>query len=216
MDDDKGDEAVLTGAPSPQRLERLARALTIEMGGTAGMAMAPMTARQLRRTAIPRTLTVAREVGDTVRAARRRLADPVEALLEATGGSLLFSGKITDVERRTTTGFARGSVTMRGTGSYGSEMHVDFQNENLVARVDDHAVAMVPDLICIVASDDAEPITTEMLRYGQRVAVIGIPCHPRLSTSEALAVIGPRAFGYNLDFVPLQPSGVLPWTTFTE
>jgi hypothetical protein len=95
-------------------------------------------------------------------------------------------GKITDVERRTATGLARGSVTMRGSGSYGSEMQVDFQNENLVARVDDHAVAMVPDLICIVAADDAEPITTEMLRYGQRVAVIGIPCHPMLSTPEAL------------------------------
>ncbi len=95
-------------------------------------------------------------------------------------------------------------------------MHVDFQNENLVARVNEHAVAMVPDLICIVASDDAEPITTEMLRYVQRVVVIGIQCHPLLSTPEALAVVGPRAFGYDLEFVSLQPSGKLPWTTFAE
>jgi DUF917 family protein len=100
--------------------------LTIEMGGTAGMAMAPMTTHELRRTAIPRTLSAAREVGDMVRFARRQLADPVEALLEATGGRLLFSGRITDVERRTTTGFARGRLTLRGSGSSGSEMQIDF------------------------------------------------------------------------------------------
>jgi DUF917 family protein len=70
-------------------------------------------------------------------------------LIEATGGRLLFSGRITDVERRTASGFARGRVTIRGAGSSGSEMQIDFQNENLVARVDDQAVAMVPDLICI-------------------------------------------------------------------
>jgi DUF917 family protein len=73
---------------------------------------------------------------------------------------------------------------------------------------------VVPDLICIVASDDAEPITTELLRYGQRATVVGIPCHPMLSTPAALAVVGPHVFGYDLEYVPLEPSGSLPWTTF--
>jgi DUF917 family protein len=75
---------------------------------------------------------------------------------------------------------------------------------------------MVPDLICIVASDDAEPITTEMLRYGQRVAVIGIACHPLLSAPEALPVVGPRAFGYDLEYAPLQPDGRLLWATLAR
>ncbi len=72
---------------------------------------------------------------------------------------------------------------------------------------------MVPDLICIVATADAEPITTELLRYGQRVAVIGVPCHPRLRTSEALEVVGPRAFGYDVEYRPLPAGeGPTPWT----
>jgi DUF917 family protein len=54
-------------------------------------------------------------------------------------------------------------------------MRVDFQNENLVAYGDGQPVAAVPDLICIVAADDAEPITTELLRYCQGVAVVGPP-----------------------------------------
>jgi DUF917 family protein len=211
--DDKGQEAVFTSTPSPLRLERMARTLTIEMGGTAGMALAPMTGAQLKRTAIPRTLSVARDIGAAVRAARRRNADPVEVLLDVTGGRALLIGKITDVERRTTTGFARGRVFVQGSGPYGGQIQIEFQNENLVALIDGRSVATVPDLICIVGADDAEPITTEVLRYGQRVAVVGIPCHPMLRTPEALTVVGPRAFGYDLDYVPLQTGGHLPWTS---
>ena len=42
----------------------------------------------------------------------------------------------------------------------------------------------------------AEPITTEMLRYGLRVAVLGIPAPRLIATPEALEVVGPAAFGY--------------------
>lgn len=211
--DDKGQEAIFTAAPTAQRLERLARVLTIEMGGTAGMAFAPMRGAELKRTGIPRTLSVACRVGDAVRSARARNVDPVEALLLATGGRLLLVGKIVDADRRTGGGFARGTLAVEGSGPYGDAMQIDFQNENLVARVGDATVATVPDLICIVSVDAAEPITTELLRYGQRVAVVGIPCHPLLATPAALAVVGPRAFGYDLEYAPLEAGGPLPWTT---
>lgn len=211
--DDKEQEALFTSAPSPARLERMARTLTIEMGGTAGMALAPMNGAQLKRTAIPRTLSVARDVGAAVRCARSRSTDPVETLLEATGGRTLLVGKIVDVERRTATGFARGRLQLQGSGPYGSTMEVDFQNENLVARVDGEPIVTVPDLICIVSTQDAEPITTEMLRYGQRVTVVGIPCHPMLRTPQALAVVGPRAFGYETPYTPLAAQGAVPWTS---
>ena len=68
-------------------------------------------------------------------------------------------------------------------------------------------VATVPDLICMVDLESGQPITTEVLRYGLRVAVLGLPCHPLLSTPEALAVIGPQAFGYDLEYRPLRREG---------
>jgi DUF917 family protein len=214
--DDKGNTAVFTTASSPRHLERLARTLTIEMGGTAGMALAPMSGAQLKRTAIPRTMSAARDVGAAVRAARQAHADCVEAVLMATGGQLLLVGKITDVERRTTSGFARGRLALQGSGPYANTMQIEFQNENLVALVDGQPLVTVPDLICIMAIDDTEPITTELLRYGQRVAVVGIPCHPMLNTPAALAVVGPRAFGYDLDYQPLAPAGRTPWTSLAD
>jgi DUF917 family protein len=43
-----------------------------------------------------------------------------------------------------------------------------------------------------------------MLRYGQRVAVVALPCHDLLRSKEALAVIGPAAFGYpEITYKPL-------------
>lgn len=218
--DDKGSAAIFTSAPSPRHLERLARALTIEMGGTAGMALAPMTGAQLKQSAIPRSVSVARDVGAAVRAARRRHTDPIEALLLATGGRVLFAGKIVDVERRTAAGFARGRLVLQGNSPGDARMLIDFQNENLVARLEGSAgrvVASVPDLICVVAALDAEPITTELLRYGQRVVVVGIPAHPLLKTPAALEVVGPRAFGYELAYAPLAPGlAATPWTRLDQ
>ena len=123
---------------------------------------------------------------------------------------MLFTGKIVDVERRMAAGFARGAVRLDGLGDWrGRGLTIDFQNENLIARQtgDDGAVeqilAVVPDLICIVNSETAAPVTTEVLRYGLRVTVLGIPAPPLLRTPAALAVVGPGAFGYPVTYVPL-------------
>ncbi len=64
-------------------------------------------------------------------------------------------------------------------------------------------MASVPDLICILDSADGEPITTEMLRYGFRVCVLGLPAPAQLRTDQALRVVGPRAFGYDFDYQAL-------------
>ena len=66
-------------------------------------------------------------------------------------------------------------------------------------------MAVVPDLICTVAVDDAEPVTTERLRYGLRVAILGIPAPPILRRPEALRFIGPQAFGYDLGYLAPLP-----------
>ena len=92
-------------------------------------------------------------------------------------------------------------------GDSGATLAIDLQNENLIALRDGIPIATVPDLICMVDLESGQPITTEVLRYGLRVAVLGLPCHPLLRTPEALAVIGPRAFGYDLEYRPLAMGG---------
>jgi DUF917 family protein len=51
--------------------------------------------------------------------------------------------------------------------------------------------------------ETAEPITTESLAYGQRVRVLGLPCADQWRRDGMLDVVGPRAFGYDVDYVPV-------------
>ena len=203
--DEKGNSAIFPKAISAKWMERMARAVTIQMGCIACYALAPMSAEQIRRTAVPHTLTLALSLGRAVKSAQARHEDPIEAIMSVYPGRVLFQGKIVDLERRTTTGFARGKVVIDGVGNYApGQMSIEFQNENLIASIDGQVVCLVPDLICLVDSERGEPITTELLRYGFRVTVFGFPAHPLLKTPQALEVVGPEAFGYPHEYVPLE------------
>jgi DUF917 family protein len=186
-------------------LERLIRSSVVQMGGHAGLAIAVMSGADVKRTAVRDTLSLARDVGARVRAARSLKQDAVEVILDALAGRLLFTGKLVDVDRTTKDGWVSGLVEIEGLDDCaGRAMTIAFRNENLIAWEAEEVVATVPDLICIVHLEDGEPITTELLRYGHRVAVIGVECSPLLRTPEALAVVGPAAFGYDVPFRPLS------------
>jgi DUF917 family protein len=58
----------------------------------------------------------------------------------------------------------------------------------------------VPDVISVLDEDTGRAVLTERLRYGQRVRVLGLPGPEIWRTSEGLDVVGPRAFGYDLDY----------------
>jgi DUF917 family protein len=45
-----------------------------------------------------------------------------------------------------------------------------------------------------------EAIGTETVRYGQRVTVVALPAPAVLTSLKGLEHVGPRAFGYDLDF----------------
>jgi DUF917 family protein len=203
--DDKGNVVVIKDVADKFWLERLARGLTVSMGGTAGAASAPLPMEFVRRTAVPGTVTQALEIGRTVLDARAKRQNVVERLVESTGGRLFFNGKIGDVRRELRGGFVRGHAQLAGLGQWtGSEARIAIQNEYLVLWIDGAPVIMVPDLIMILELDTGAPITTETLRFGQRVAVIGLPAHDLMKTPEALEIVGPRAFGYpDLTFLPM-------------
>ncbi|MCK2212459.1 DUF917 domain-containing protein [Actinomadura sp. ATCC 31491] len=181
--------------------ERLARAVCVAAGSSALMADYVLTAAGARGAVIEGTVTRALEIGRATEGA----ADPLRALQDRLGAARLVTGKLTDVERRTTGGFVRGTATIEGTGEdRGRTLVLELQNENLVAVEDGRPLAMVPDLITVVDTETAAAIQTEGLRYGQRVTVLAWPCDPLWRTPKGLGTAGPRAFGYELDYVPVE------------
>jgi hypothetical protein len=140
-----------------------------------------------------------------VKAAQAAGADPILAVCDANEGSILFTGKVTDVDRRVERGYNFGRLKIAGLDGYqGSEATIDLQNEYLICRIDGEMVAIVPDLITLVDSERGEPVTTEVVRYGLRVTAIGMPAPPQLTTEQAMQFVGPQAFGYDEPYVPFR------------
>jgi DUF917 family protein len=83
-------------------------------------------------------------------------------------------------------------------------MRIEIQNELLLAIEDGRPIVTPPDLICMLDHETAEPITTESLAYGQRVRVLALPCAEEWKRGDWLNVVGPSAFGYDVDYVPLR------------
>ena len=186
-------------------VERLARPIAVELGAIAGAVGFPITIRDLKEAAVLSTVTYAETIGRTIREAQVAHLDPIEAVLSATSGFLLFEGRIVDVQRRIEKGWSLGEVGIMGVDDYdGSQMVVQFQNEHLVAIRDGDVLASVPDLIAILDSDRGSPITTEELRYGFRVAVIAMPSDEKWRTPAGIELGGPRHFHYDIDFVPVE------------
>jgi DUF917 family protein len=223
-------ESAIIEASSAQAAEALGRPLVVQMGASAMLSCYPMTGAEAKRTAVAATLSAAYGIGRAI-AEGRKTGTPVEALLAYLRTTpyyrhayRLFDGKIVDVQRETTRGWVLGRCVLdaledRGDGKRGGQgdgqregqgdgkgarLEIQFQNENLCAWRNGRVVAIVPDLIVVVDRETAEPITTEGLRYGQRVSVVGVSAAPIMRTSEALAVFGPQAFDLPSPFVPIE------------
>jgi DUF917 family protein len=192
---------VVSRAASWKWMERISRKVCTEVGSLAATCKAPRTGLEVKRWGILRTVSQAIRIGRTVLEARARKADPVAAVLELEGGRLLFRGKVVDVDRRATGGFLRGSARMEGLDEdRGLTFRLDFQNEFTVGWLDGVPRVTVPDIICVMDATSGEAIGTETLRYGQRVRVLALRAPALQTTPKGLEHVGPRAFGYDLDF----------------
>ena len=204
MSDERGN-TVLMETINNSWTERFARSVTVDMGAMAMIALYAATVKELKTCSIIGTMSQAEEIGKTIRMARVNETDPVNTVREHVGGFMIFKGKINDVQRRTEAGFAKGDAFIEGTDEYaGQRLQLSFQNEHLVAMIDDEVRVSVPDLITVLDIDTGEPITTEGMRYGFRVAIIGIPCSHHWRTPEGLALVGPAYFGYEAEYVPVE------------
>jgi DUF917 family protein len=199
--DVRGLESVVEKVPTWKWMERVSRKICVEYGSIASTCKAPRSGAEVKKWGIHGTTTKAIAIGAAVREAQRKHEDPVAAILAVEPGKVLYKGKVMDVERRATEGFLRGRTRFDGTDDYrGSNLEINFQNEWIVAWLDGTPLAMSPDLICVLDSVSGEAVGSETIRYGQRVTVIALPPPEVFLTPKGMEHVGPRAFGYDLDY----------------
>ena len=182
-----GDSAIIE-ARDDKFMEWLSRGVTIRMGGAAYIAEYSMSGADVKRTAVPNTISLGIRIGRCLREAKTNHQNPIEALLRMlpetlySYGRVIWRGKVIDVKRETKMGWALGFAKIEGVEEWKGVMEIQIQNENLIARVGGTVRAIVPDLICVMEAETAEPITTEYLRYGQRVVVVSVAVPPIMRT----------------------------------
>ncbi|KAH7913302.1 hydantoinase, partial [Hygrophoropsis aurantiaca] len=217
------------------------RAACVEMGTHVGQASRPLAASSLQASLIVNTVSLSWRIGRAVALARKQssLARIGSILVDAVGGPntarVLFSGKITDVQRRLYKGHTIGRVIITalvvddGTEEdpdypverFSGTLAIPFKNENLYAEHDasdgnaPKIIATVPDLISVLDAQSGSALGTPQYKYGLRVLVLGITAAPQWTETErGLELGGPRGFGFNdIPYIPLgvyvKPNSVI-------
>ncbi|UTX51812.1 DUF917 domain-containing protein [Leucobacter aridicollis] len=193
--DEKGNVGVLRTVDNAWG-ERIIRVAAVEMGCSIMLSGFHMSGATAKKALVADSLSLCVNVGKGIVDARAEKVDAVERATDILGGRVLYGGKVTDVERATTAGFARGRATIEEDGR---TLTLLFQNEHLIAELDGEVLATTPDLIMVLDHETGEPVTTEGLRYGQRVRVIAAPADERWHSPAAIEMVGPRYFGYDLE-----------------
>ena len=205
LTDEKGNSVIFETITN-KWTEELARAVTMSCGGSVSVSLYPMTGAQMKQFAVRDIVTRSQKLGEAIRTVKNSgEKSPEQHFLDFSEGYKLFKGKIADVLRETRGAFNFGKVILEGIGECkGQKACVEFQNENLTAIVEDEIVATTPDLICLVDTETFVPITTDALKYGKRVLAVGLKCFDMWRTPAGLKLVGPRYFGCDTDYIPLE------------
>lgn len=199
MADEKGNTVVIYPKDGIWS-ERIARTVTIEMGGSSSVSDYALSGKEVKTAAVENTLTVAEKIGKILLENRSNAQVGIQNILEELNGFKLFEGKIIDIKRELKGGFTRGHAYFKGINNYSGDYSILFQNEHLIAKKDDEILCTTPDLIAVLDLETGIPITTERMKYGSRVVVVAFPCNYQWRTEKGLEVAGPKYFGYEVEY----------------
>ena len=182
---------------------RLASGVAASLGGVCAASLYGMTAGRARGAIVEGSLSLAVRLGAMLRSGGIDRA--LGALEEALGAVLLIDGRVVELERDGGDGNAAGFAVVQGMGvDAGRRLRVELQDGFLVALEDGAVCASVPDMICLLATDSGSPIASGALAQGQAVAVLAAPGPALWQSPRGIEAVGPRAFGYEIDHVPLH------------
>jgi DUF917 family protein len=202
--DEFGNRLLLRGAASNAFAERIGKFLAQASFGMIGCALVPLPAREVARIMVPGTLSECLQLGRAIRVAREHGGDPVRAAADALDGWLLFEGTIAGREW-VSTGYMEGFHTIDGDGEFqGHTLKLWFKNENHLSWLDGELYVCSPDLVEVCHAETAEPLVNTYLQVGDRVAVVGRRRRAAFDSEAGLAALGPRHFGWDLDFIPIE------------
>lgn len=203
-----GDVIILDKAVDGYRVEDLFRAAAVASGGGVSAVQNVMSGKDAKRSVIKGNVSLAITEGRTLREAREQGKDPVAALLAVSHGVKLFRGTVTKADMKGDRGFTWWDVEIKGTHDYAGHTYKAYlKNENVMTWLDGKPDATAPDIIV-----DLDPKTGDTLfgpglgayPMNADVVMVGIPNSPMWRTAKGIEVLGPRHFGFDVDYKPVE------------
>lgn len=193
------------GAPMADRLGRMISRAAFGRGIATTGHLRPLA--QVRPALVAGSLTRALEAGTALLAGEG--PDRLAPLLRATGGRILFQAEAGETVWRDDQPYAFRELDyhLTGTGPFAGEaFRIWVKNEHHAVLRNGRPIATSPDVIAVLDAETNRPLTTlGEVTPGRRVNVVGVkPLDPVWSTPAGRALLGPRHFGLDFDYVDFE------------
>ena len=203
-----GDVTILKSASSSAMADRIGRKLCEAAFEWVGAAWYLLPASEAKKVIARNSLSTAFQLGKARREALDHKVDPIDAIVKRANGWLLFTGEVLEGKKENqdeAVMFNYGTHKLQGNGEFtGETLEIWYKNENHISWRNGVPFVTSPDLICILDLKTGEGKTTYEVQPGQSVAVVGMKAEPAHRTEIGVNLLGPRHFGFDLDYVPIE------------
>ena len=202
-----GDVVIVRDTVSTAMVDRIGRHILVAAQGGVGVSCYLLPVTRAREVMAHGTLTRALRVGQAIREAREKGTDPVGAAVREIEGWLLFVGVVSrsEIADQESHAFGLGGYELTGLEhNEGSTFRIWYKNEYHLSWIDDMPFVTSPDALVMVHLATGEPGISYDFSVGDRVAVVGRKAHKLYRTARGVELLGPRHFGFDLDYVPIE------------
>lgn len=196
---------IIDKAINYRMVERIGKLIASGAYGLAGQAGFLMTGKEMKEIIIPGTLTECYELGKMIRASRENDLNPIDEIIKKLDGYLLAKGTVTGKDTEDKLGYYWGTHTIIGKEEFKDNIYkIWFKNENHIMWENDKPIITSPDIIVVVDAKTGEPYANPVLKVGDEVCVIGLKAREIFKSEKGIGVLGPRYFGYDIDYMPIE------------
>jgi len=202
-----GDTIILKHAVDDARAEDICRYVAVASGGICGVARCPTKGKDIRNAVVPDSISETIVIGRSIREARERREDPVQAFIDASEGFLLFRGKVDSFERKEDGGFMWGNISIIGTEDFRrEELRIWFKNEYLITWRNGKPYVTCPDSVCVVDGKTGEGLSAwgREFKKKREVAIVGKKAYKIWRTKRGIELFSPRHFGFDIEYRPIE------------
>lgn len=200
-----GNTVLIKQASSHAMMERIQKYLSMTTIGLIGGAGHLLKGKEMKRLINHGSISRCCRIGRLLREVRHSEADTAAFIAEQLDGWVLFKGVVEEKPWESKDGYMIGHYTMKGMDDFsGHRFKVWFQNENMITWRDEKPYVTCPDIISVIDLNTGLPPTNDMIKPGDRLAIIGLKAVEFYRQPAGLKVLGPAYFGFDIPYRPIE------------